>query len=210
MIDYRTLWDHEARTDERYAARRWGGDGSPEQVDPTIAAILANLDYVHTYAGGRTLNLTPSVMEIGCGPGRLLEPFARANPGSHFYGVDVSPVMLDLWPADRRPTNVTLGPVGMGDGCESIDFVYSVEVFQHLDRDEKARCLDRIRGMLSPMGVAVVQYVVGDWSETAWDHPASEALMIRMVAAARMAVLLPLRNTLCSVHDEWRWMVMTK
>lgn len=196
----RNWWNNESAADQRYATLAWGGDGTLDTVGPTIDGILTNLS---------TFMMQEStVAEIGCGPGRLLHRLARQYPSSQFFGFDISEDMMALG-VDDRPSNVMTKLVP-GDGTidsDNVDFIYSVEVFQHLETDLKQKYLETIASLLKPTGVAVVQYVTGVEGDGWMAHPETEAAMSKMARTAGLKVKkvkVPFQ-----VHDEWRWMVMS-
>lgn len=195
-------WDTESSLDERYGTLAWGGDGTAEAVQPTIDAILENIQKFMPATSG-------TVLEVGCGPGRILHRLARANPDLMFYGRDISLAMTALGDADR-PENVMIQIVNGTEGIERIDggydLIYSVEVFQHVHAFAKAWYLTEIAESLSPAGVAIIQYVEGS-DDGAWmNYPASKT---EMAAAARSAKLKIRRLSVPNqIHDEWQWMVL--
>ncbi|MEO5922486.1 MAG: class I SAM-dependent methyltransferase [Bryobacteraceae bacterium] len=100
-------------------------------------------------------------LEIGCGPGRLLRPMSR-----HFaeiYGVDVSDEMVALAKEKLRDTpnahpQVCNGAQLTDFADESIDFVYSYAVFQHIpSRDVVQEYLREVQRVLKPGGLARLQ-----------------------------------------------------
>jgi len=198
----RNWWDREAHIDERYATLAWGGDGTPEAVEPTMKAIIDNIFHLTT-----RLDVFASALEIGCGPGRILHRVARLHPDTSFIGIDVSDEMMSLGAKDR-PANVikllcdgeTFPNVGQ------VDLIYSVEVFQHLAADTKRAYLREIAHALTPKGVALVQYVEGIDEDLLVNHPETED---NMKMWAREAGLKVKRVTVPHrIHDEWRWMVV--
>jgi ubiquinone/menaquinone biosynthesis C-methylase UbiE len=122
-----------------------------------LAQGSALVDDVLDWAGD-----TPrkTMLEIGCGLGRMLVHFAR-----HFetaYGVDIAPEMIDR-ARELCPTNVRLS-VGSGRDLSEFhdamfDFAFCVQVFQHIpDREVISRYLREIRRTLRPGASAVVQF----------------------------------------------------
>jgi len=197
----RNWWDNEAFADTRYATLSWGGDGNLDTVGPTIDGILANL--------AAFMMEDSTVVEIGCGPGRLLHRMARQHLTSTFIGIDISEQMMSLG-VDDRPSNV-MTKLAAGDGTIDdieADLVYSVEVFQHLDAEVKQNYLRSIANILKPNGVAVVQYVTGAESDGWMAHPETEAAMAKMVKAAGLKMRRAKVNF--QIHDEWRWLVMSR
>jgi 2-polyprenyl-3-methyl-5-hydroxy-6-metoxy-1,4-benzoquinol methylase len=101
-----------------------------------------------------------SVLEYGCGPGRLALPLAR-RPGS-VTAVDRSPVMLDL--ARREAGRHGLGhivfqaPSELFAAPRTFDLVVCYQVLQRLPSHEAKTLLDRLLGMVGPGGVGVFQW----------------------------------------------------
>lgn len=206
-MNEREWWDNEATVDERYATLRWGGDGTPETVDPTIQAILDNIEYVMTKVGG-----VSRVLDIGCGPGRILHRLARLHPDGEFHGVDISPAMVALGDTDR-PDNVrSVGVLSPGAGIPHVDggydVVYSTETFQHMTLDWKSWYLAQIASRLSDAGMALIQFVAGDDTDLPANHPIDPKAMEAM---ARNVGLKVRKFTVPNqIHDEWRWMVLSR
>ena len=197
----RNWWNREAYADERYRTLAWGGDGTPEAVAPTIDAIITNLVTIMA-----TMPADIAVLELGCGPGRILHRFARLYPFETFHGADISDEMMALG-IDNRPDNVTTHLV---DGSSlpdlKADLIYTVEVFQHIDHATKRAYMHAIADTLTPKGVAVIQYVAGIDEGLIVNHPETEANMKSLVRDAGLKVK---RITVPNqVHDEWRWMVV--
>ena len=101
-------------------------------------------------------------LEIGCGPGRLMRPMSR-----HFaeiYGVDVSDQMIAL--AKEKLADIPNAHVEATDGArltsfadDSIDFVYSYAVFQHIPtREVVMQYMREIHRVLKPGGLARLQF----------------------------------------------------
>jgi SAM-dependent methyltransferase len=90
----------------------------------------------------RRLPASPSectALEIGCGPARLIRPLAESF--HQIYGVDVSDRMIEI--ARRNLAGIDNAQVIANSGAdlstfadESIDFVYSYAVFQHIPSRE--------------------------------------------------------------------------
>lgn len=96
-----------------------------------------------------------TVLEIGCGPGRLLEPLA-----SRFkcvVGVDFSPDMVRY--ARHRLQRYQNVRVLLNDGrtiplpASSVDFVYSVITFQHMGLEAIQSYFQEVYRVLRPGGI---------------------------------------------------------
>lgn len=140
-------WESLAREDAEFYIWTDGADftASGERDAARILELAA------PYLAGRR-----TVLEIGCGIGRILLPMRRKFDAA--IGVDIAPTMLarlESAAADAGLTNVR----GMlaGDAWESegpIDFAYSHIVLQHIERwDIIADYFSRVRRCLAPDGV---------------------------------------------------------
>ena len=101
-----------------------------------------------------------SVLEYGCGPGRLALPLAR-RPGS-VTAVDRSPVMLDLArrEAERHGLEhiVFQTPAELFAAPRTFDLVVCYQVLQRLPPHEAKALLDHLIGLVGPGGVGVFQW----------------------------------------------------
>jgi len=106
-----------------------------------------------------------TVVDFGCGDGRLTLPLARA--GYQVTGVDASPAMLDRVrvAADKEKVPVTLlqSDGTKLDGVGPVDVVLARAVFIHHDYESVTRIVGTLAGVLKPGG-----YLIADW-------PVSEA-----------------------------------
>ena len=208
-VSYLQWWDNEATADTRYATLAWGGDGTPEQVGPTMKAELDNISLV---LQGIQRNLGRNdlvVMEFGCGPGRLLRRLAIAHPDVDFVGVDVSQAMLDLggaWPDNAETVTVDADEPDLSI-FGKVDFIYSVEVFQHLTYRQVRHALTAMKLALAEHGHARIlfQYVAGTDGGIIMCHPMNR---IAVDVALDGAWLTPTQcDGLNKVHDEWEWVL---
>ncbi len=151
----RDTWDRRAQ-DEVRASSDPGASGTDPaaflasgealvaaQVDPELAAIAAG-------RAARDLR----VLDLGCGPGRLLRPLAARF--GHVHGVDVSPRMLGL--ARRSIDGTANVHLHLGDGITlqcvrrwRFDFVLSYDTLAHLpDRALLVYLLRQVGKRLAP------------------------------------------------------------
>ena len=114
--------------------------------------------------------LAGSILEIGCGIGRLTEAIANNAPACQLHGIDISPEMLALTP---KPTKVKYN---LCDGIkipyadESFDSVYSMLTFQHID-DTAMQCyIKEVHRVLKDNGVFRFQFVEGSEHNGLVDH----------------------------------------
>jgi SAM-dependent methyltransferase len=150
----RSDWNQRALEDPHYYVAFGGRDQDEESFVATAADVLRALETELR----RLPNTTNRIdLEIGCGPGRLLKPLSR-----HFteiHGVDVSDEMIRL--ARERLRDIPNAHVHATNGAslaqfpdESLDFVYSYAVFQHIpSRDIVVEYMHEIRRVLKPDGI---------------------------------------------------------
>lgn len=101
------------------------------------------------------------MLEIGCGAGRMLVHFAEYF--EHVEGVDIAEEMLAAARAGNLPANVNLTLTGGADlsafADASVDFVLSVQVFQHVpDRSVIAAYIAETGRILRPGGRSVLHF----------------------------------------------------
>jgi len=133
---------------ERHFGDRWG---DPETFVPLIEVRQRFLDPYFT--AGTT------VMEIGSGGGRWTQYLAHAG---HLIVVEYNPesfsYLRQRFPDLRLTTYQTTGAELDGIGPGTVDFVFTFDVFVHLEPEVIGRYLAEIERVLRPGGVAVVHY----------------------------------------------------
>lgn len=208
-------WDTEAVNDPRYAAGIWGM-GLEGRGDPigTVAKIVGHLEE-------HLPDNATRVLEIGCGPGRILFPFAIGHPHVEFLGTDFSPRMI-RYASDRRPevarafrcANVYLYKTSTLDIFEpdddepfpwemKFDLIYAVELFQHLDDVAMLRYLTEARSLLRPSGTMWFQYVNNGRPAEPHSYPRTndQVAGLMMDAGYECFGIGPLDD----LHPEWRY-----
>jgi ubiquinone/menaquinone biosynthesis C-methylase UbiE len=94
------------------------------------------------------LNLTTSVLEVGCGSGRFLKYVS--NKAGYSVGVDPSDAIIaadDLLGKNDKVTLVKASANDLPFANESFDFVYSIGVLHHIPDTFKAMqaCVDKVK-----------------------------------------------------------------
>lgn len=93
------------------------------------------------------------VLEHGCGVGRVLQYIDAPRR----IGLDVSPSFLEEAARHGLETLLSDGiTIDLPD--QSVDFVFSIMVFQHLDRADHPERLREIRRVLKPDGGVFLQF----------------------------------------------------
>lgn len=102
------------------------------------------------------INKKSQILDLGCGPGRYLEPLIKN--GFDVYGYDFSENMIKI---ARKCINDD-SRIKQGDVTElpyrdsSFDLVYSFKVLPHINNIDRA--LEEIYRVLKPNGVAVLEF----------------------------------------------------
>ncbi len=114
--------------------------------------IAFDLDNAMQMAG-ITLNSGASVLDFGCGPGRVAQWFQKIHPTARLHGCDIDPDPIE-WASENIKgsfsTNGFEPPLPYGDA--SFDLVYSVSVFTHLPEDMQFQWLEELRRVTKPGG----------------------------------------------------------
>jgi SAM-dependent methyltransferase len=105
----------------------------------------------------RILSAAPqSLLDIGCGPGRLLEALARVLAGTGLHGIDLSPFMLES--ARQRLAGVPNATLLHGDCLdlpfddEAFEAVTAVHVVGHIPATVRSRVVGESMRVLRPGG----------------------------------------------------------
>jgi SAM-dependent methyltransferase len=188
-------WDRRAREDHKLHIAT-GHAGSEEAFLESGERDVEDLvlDGIH-------LRPEASVLEIGCGVGRLLIPLARRV--ARVEGVDISPVMIETSRAYLASVpNVTARLTdGTFEGVDdaSLDFVFSFIVFQHIPAVAPIRTyVGEAARALKPGGVFRFQ-LDGRWWRV---HEAGPNTYDGVTFSPR-AVRALLAGTPFTVVDEW-------
>lgn len=168
--------------------------GEPDW-DAGVTACLAQIE--------PELRLVPGdiILEVGCGPGRLLVPLAERHADVSFVGVDISSHMLEPLQQRRLPNVVTACCDGRSMPPLPYADAYSVLVFQHLDDTAVRQYLRAVADRLDAGGAFVFQFVVGDQHEP-FDHQRSAWQVLEWCYEAGFRDVEVDEGV---VFDEWAW-----
>lgn len=104
---------------------------------------------------GYSLRNFTSVLEFGCGAGRLLEHVGKLVPGVRISGCDVLQQSLDICkrklPQGRFWLNQAAPPLECAE--QQFDLIYSYSVFTHLSEKNHIAWLRELACLLKPGGV---------------------------------------------------------
>lgn len=132
------------------------------KVLPSIAALA------------EVLNQGGTLLEVGCGSGRLQLQLAHAFPGARCIGIDIDPTGLA---AARRAVaeaglservRIVEGDLASAVTAQTVDVVLMVEVLHEIDAPIRPALLTACARALKPGGwlVIVDETYPGDWAET--------------------------------------------
>jgi SAM-dependent methyltransferase len=168
--------------DERHFGDRWG---DPESFAPLLEARRRFIDPYFVPGG--------TVLEIGSGGGRWTQYFLDAG---ELIVVEFNAEAFDYLRArfPRRPFTAyhTSGYEMHGVETASVDFLFTFDVFVHLEPSGIAEYLHEIERVLRPGGVAVVHY--GDIrKDIARDNPGfarmTRAIMESLIAETALRTI---------------------
>ena len=154
-------WDQRARDDAFHFIASWRGDWTPETFfesgEEDFQKLVAPVLERHRYdPQGR------SMLELGCGAGRMTRVFARRF--SQVYAFDISKEMLGHAKALLPEAGNVTWTLGNGTdlsplGDASVDFAFSYIVLQHMPEPEFAhRYIREILRVLKPGGMFLFQF----------------------------------------------------
>ena len=162
----------------------WGLDG--DGITGCLGAILPAIPERGT------------VLDLGCGPGRLLTPLHQMGPDLRLIGLDVRDYG-DAWEpgvewhvGDGR--NIPAG-VGWLDGA------YSIALFQHLPHAATCWYLRQVADRLRPGARIVFQHVLGD-EDSFLSHQIDLETLDGLCSQAGLTVETMAVGVL---HHQWVW-----
>lgn len=146
-----------------------------------------------------------SVLEIGCGIGRLTTLFAKSRPDWQLHGIDISPKMLSLTPPSTVKYKLSDGrTIPYPNQC--FDSVYSMLVFQHISDYAKRDYIAEAARVLKAGGVFRVQYVIGTHRGFI-DQNTTEKQMVRWFKKNGLHIT---SSTVGDLHPDWGWITGVK
>ena len=193
--DERAYWDAVATDPDRVSAELY----SDLDLDECLDAVLIGLRYV--------MEPQASIMELGCGVGRLLLALAERYPKTRFLGIDSSKVMIE---SIDNPENVA---IFQNDGrtlepwtTNAFDGVYSMTMFQHIPNGAKIDYLRETYRVLKRGGLLRLQWSV-EGEPGPLSHPLRYETMLRWLDREGFSVEGSQRDL---IKPGWAWITAMK
>lgn len=180
------FWDSHAATLADAKKVVYSLDDYEAGVESCLREIRSVVDEVP--AGG-------SVLDFGCGIGRLICPLAEEFPEVRFIGVDHSHLMLYHAEGIRRAAGVDnveflLGSRRRITQLPPLDGAYSFTVLQHNSPELQQAYIQAIAGALKPKAWFRFQWIAigGEGDKGPLSHPVDLKTMVRWIDSAGLLV----------------------
>lgn len=201
----RAYWDAAARGDGRWELFSVPGiDGWDAGVDACLSQIIPALTPV--------LRPGATILDLGCGIGRLTLPLAATFPAVSFVGLDLSPKMVTTARTSAKQHGQRNVRFLTGDGrtlpktLPRLAGALSVLTFQHIPAEAQEGYVKALAAKLDPGGTLCLQFVV-----TEVDHFLSHGVDPNAVAGWCENAGLSVDAECFGVVDEsWAWITAVK
>jgi SAM-dependent methyltransferase len=110
-------------------------------------------------SSGVEINSLQSILDFGCGTGRLIVGWYLDNPENRLYGCDINEDLLD-WAKNNLPQRIKWNrsslspPLPYPSNC--FDLIYLASVFTHLTLASQRSWLNEFKRILSPSGYMLI------------------------------------------------------
>ncbi len=188
------------------AERAWWDSLKTEELEAHVAGpeaspadLIEALEPIHA-----AMNEGGTILDLGCGYGRITNALAEGWTDASFVGLDISPLMIGR--AREHPARNTAYRVGDGrhiPGHEMFDGAFSLFCFQHIPHEAVGGYLLELEQRLIPYARLRFQYVEGT-AEPAFlncQHDYYDDIAPAL-SEAGFSVLDIDRGLL---HPEWTW-----
>jgi len=106
-------------------------------------------------SSGVDINSLQSILDLGCGTGRLTVGWYLDNPERSLSGCDINGELL-AWATNNLPQEITFNQSSMTPplpyASKSFNFIYMVSVFTHLSLDSQRLWIEELKRVICPYG----------------------------------------------------------
>jgi SAM-dependent methyltransferase len=200
-VNAEAIWNGHARsepyfavlTDARFLRANLDARAEADFFATGDAYVLHLLDYVRRHIS--PVFEPKSILEFGCGPGRVAIPLAHRIPAAEIVAVDVAPVMRTLAAENARRLNAPNLLVGDTETVlgsrRHFDLINASIVFHHVPAAEGLLLLARVLPRIADRGVGVFSFV---YQRTSTGAAAFTRWARRLVPGANRVANLIRRN----------------
>lgn len=176
IIDYPVPPNSLMRATSSKTIRHYYGSGLRSLMPMVTAVANEGLDF----------NRPLTVLDFGCGVGRILLHLNRLHPHLAFHACDVNSravkYMREAFPAAHVTLNRFRAPLDYPDA--TFDWVYSVSIFSHLNEQDQRWWLHELARVIRPGGFCCLTimgpHAVDQWQDmTAHERGAARAALAR-------------------------------
>lgn len=179
--------------------------------DPDVAVkYIADIDMkdcLQALLAGLPKLTAERVADLGCGIGRITIPLADMHPACEVTGIDISDKMLDI--AKQHPKQFLarwLQNNGRNVPGAPYDVIYSMLVFQHIDKPGVWAYIRTISRALADNGLFRFQFIEGSEREP-FSHHYFFADIEKRLNECKLYVTHYDQGL---VHPQWSWITAEK
>ncbi len=120
-------------------------------------SIIPGIYNMKRYLSGSRveINSLRSILDLGCGTGRMIVGWYLDNPGRHLSGCDINGELL-AWAKDNLPKEISWNQSSITPplpyASKSFGFIYLVSVFTHLSLDSQRLWIEELKRVIRPSG----------------------------------------------------------
>ncbi len=205
----REFWERAASGDFEALRQSIWGEAEPGAWETRIPECLGMI--VPALRRGLGRRKSVSILDLGCGIGRLTLPVAQIFPKATVIGVDISQAMLDRAALEAAGEGVDNVVWTLGDGrtlpvTGTLHAAYCMITFQHMPWSAAAGYIGQVAERLADGGVFRFQVVEGA-DEHFLSHHTNERAVRDACDAAGLEVSAYERG---GMYAQWSWVTATK
>jgi len=120
------------------------------------------------------VNLNPSILEVGCGPGNITKYMLSKRPDFNIQGIDIAPSMIELARKNNPTANFKVMDGRQINNLESkFDAVICGFYVPYLSKSDCSNLLKVCNGLLYNNGILYLSFVEGDYINSGYQTGSS-------------------------------------